>query len=74
MTKTISKCYINWFWQSNDYSTWTFVYTDKYYLIQKGLNELTAKLSCIDDNNNDDAAKVTKWYSVNVIGVSSYGN
>ena len=36
------------------------------------LNELTAKLSCIDNNN--DAAKVTKWYSVNVIGVSSYGN
>ena len=60
---------------ANDYSTWTFIYTDKYYLIQEGLNELTAKLSCIDDNNNDDdAAKVTKWYSVNVIGVSSYGN
>jgi hypothetical protein len=56
----------------NDYSTWTFIYTDKYYLIQEGLNELTAKLSCIDNNNN--AAKVTKWYSVNIVGVSSYGN
>lgn len=55
----------------NDYSTWTFIYTDKYYLIQEGLNELTAKLSCIDNNN---AAKVTKWYSVNIVGVSSYGN
>ena len=59
---------------ANDYSTWTFIYTDKYYLIQEGLNELTAKLSCIDNNNSDDAAKVTKWYSVNVIGLSSYGN
>jgi hypothetical protein len=58
---------------ANDYSTWTFIYTDKYYLIQEGLNELTAKLSCIDDNN-DDVANVTKWYSVNVIGLSSYGN
>ncbi len=57
---------------ANDYSTWTFTYTDKYYLIQKGLNELTAKLSCIDNNNN--AAKVTKWYSVNIVGVSSYVN
>ena len=37
-----------------------------------GINELTAKLSCIDNNNN--AAKVTKWYSVNIVGVSSYGN
>ena len=58
---------------ANGYSTWTFIYTDKYYLIQEGLNELTAKLSCIDDNNND-VANVTKWYSVNVIGLSSYGN
>jgi hypothetical protein len=24
---------------ANDYSTWTFTYTDKYYLIQEGLNE-----------------------------------
>jgi hypothetical protein len=37
------------------------------------LNELTAKLSCIDNNNNDDAAKVTKW-QCHVVGVSSYGN
>jgi hypothetical protein len=57
---------------ANDYSTWTFTYTDKYYLIQDGLNDLTAKLSCIDDNNND-AAKVTKYYSVNVVGVATSG-
>jgi len=57
---------------ANDYSTWTFTYTDKYYLIRDGLNDLTAKLSCNDDDNND-AAKVTKYYSVNVVGVATYG-
>lgn len=55
---------------ANDYSTWTFIYTDKYYLIQEGLNELTVKLSSIDD----DVVIVTKWYSVNVVEVSSYDN
>lgn len=60
---------------ANDYSTWTFIYTDRYYLIHEGLNELTAKLSCIDDDtNNNGAAIVTIWYSLNVVGVSSYGN
>ena len=55
----------------SDYSTWTFTYTDKYYLIVDGLNDLTAKLSCIDNNNN---ATVTKYYSVNVVGVPPYGS
>ena len=59
---------------ANDYSTWTFTYTDKYYLIRDGLNDLTAKLSCSDDDiNNNDAAKVTKYYSVNVVGVPTSG-
>ena len=57
---------------ANDYSTWTFTYTNKYYLIRDGLNDLTAKLSCIDDNNNDTAT-VTKYYSINVVGVATYG-
>src|SRR5829696_624974 len=56
---------------ANDYSTWTFTYTDKYYLIQQRLNDLTAKLYYIDNNN--DAAKVTKYYSVNVVGVATSG-
>jgi len=56
----------------SDYSTWTFTYTDKYYLIQDGLNDLTAKLSCNEDDNNNDPAKVTKYYSVNVIGVPPF--
>jgi hypothetical protein len=50
----------------NDYSTWTFTYTDKYHLITNGTNELTSKLSCISNPSN-----LTKWYSVNVIGVAA---
>jgi hypothetical protein len=50
----------------NDYSSWTFTYTDKYHLITNGTNELTSKLSCISNPSN-----LTKWYSVNVIGVAA---
>jgi hypothetical protein len=53
---------------NNDYSTWTFTYTDKYHLIANGTNNLTSKLSCFDDGNNAPA-NLTKFYSVNVIGV-----
>jgi hypothetical protein len=52
---------------NNDYSTWTFTYTDKYHLIANGTNNLTSKLSCFDDNNAP--ANLTKFYSVNVTGV-----
>jgi F5/8 type C domain len=48
----------------NDYSTWQFTYTEDYQLIQEGVNELTSKLSCLSN-----PANVTKYYSVNVIGV-----
>src|ERR687890_2652935 len=50
----------------DDYSTWTFTFTDKYHLITNGTNELTSKLSCISNPTN-----LTKWYSVNVIGVGT---
>jgi hypothetical protein len=50
----------------NDYSNWTFTYTNKYHLISEGINELTAKLSCINN-----PANVTKYYSVNVTGVAT---
>jgi hypothetical protein len=53
----------------NDYSTWSFTYTDKYHLITNGTNNLTSKLSCF--NNNGAAANITKSYSVNVIGVAA---
>jgi hypothetical protein len=52
-----------------DYSNWTFTYTSKYHLITQGVNELTAKLSCIDNPTN-----VTKYYSVNVTGVAAPTN
>ena len=52
-----------------DYSNWTFTYTSKYHLITQGVNELTAKLSCIDN-----PANVTKYYSVNVTGVAAPTN
>src|SRR5829696_7299778 len=54
----------------NDYSTWTFTYTDDYHLITNGTNNLTSKLSCIDNSNVGSAANLTKSYSVNVIGVA----
>jgi hypothetical protein len=55
----------------NDYSTWTFTYTDDYHLITNGTNNLTSKLSCVgDDSNVGTTANLTKFYSVNVIGVT----
>src|SRR5919108_147464 len=50
----------------NDYSNWTFTYTSKYHIISEGVNELTAKLSCITN-----PANITKYYSVNVTGVAT---
>jgi hypothetical protein len=55
----------------NDYSRWTFTYTDDYHLITNGTNDLTSKLSCIDDSNVGSAANLTKSYSINVIGVAA---
>src|SRR5215217_574256 len=54
----------------DDYSTWTFTYTNNYHLITNGTNNLTSKLSCIDDSNGGSTANLTKSYSVNVIGVN----
>src|SRR5919108_4605263 len=53
----------------NDYSTWTFTYTDKYHLITNGTNNLTSKLSCVNDSTSGTTANLTKSYSVDVIGV-----
>jgi hypothetical protein len=53
----------------NDYSTWNFTYTDDYRLITNGTNDLTSKLSCVDESNGG-TANLTKNYSVNVIGVN----
>jgi hypothetical protein len=53
----------------NDYSTWNFTYTADYHLITNGTNDLTSKLSCVDESNGG-TANLTKNYSVNVIGVN----
>src|SRR5919205_1649145 len=53
----------------NDYSTWNYTYTDKYHLITNGTNELTSKLSCISS-----PANLTKFYSVNLIGIATMTN
>jgi hypothetical protein len=49
----------------NDYSNWTFTYTDNYHLITNGTNELTAKLSCVDNSIP------TAWDTVDVLGIST---
>jgi hypothetical protein len=51
----------------NDYSTWSFTYTPNYYTITNGTNNLTSKLSCLDNSNQ--SINLTKYYSVNVTGV-----
>ena len=52
----------------NDFSQWTFVYTDDYQLITEGANELTAKISCYDGNN---PTPLSEWHSINVTGVTT---
>jgi hypothetical protein len=52
----------------NDFSKWTFTYTQGYQSIKEGANELTAKISCF---NGNDPTPVSKWHSVNITGVTT---
>ena len=52
-----------------DYSNWTFTYTQNYHLIDKGMNELTSKISCYD--NSGDGNVTTKYYSINITGTDN---
>ena len=54
--------------EGNDFSKWTFTYTQGYQLIKEGVNELTAKISCFDSSN---PTPISKWHSVNITGVST---
>jgi hypothetical protein len=69
----------------NDFSKWSFTYTPKYQLIKPGENELTAKITCLNERNpNADAfhlmsasaaplnssPPLSKWHTVNVTGVA----
>ena len=49
----------------DDYSKWTFTYTQGYHLISEGTNELTSKISCYGNLTNNVA---TKFYSVSITG------
>jgi hypothetical protein len=50
----------------NDYSNWTFTYTQNYHLVSEGTNELTSKISCY--GNSGVSNMTSKFYSINVTG------
>jgi hypothetical protein len=50
----------------DDYSKWTFTYTENYHTITKGVNELTSKISCYGNPIN-----LTKHNSINVTGAQA---
>lgn len=52
----------------DDFSSWTFTYTQNYYLIVEGTNELTSKITC---NSDSGISNMTKYYSINVTGSTS---
>lgn len=52
---------------NNDFSNWTFKYTEKYHLIVPGPNELTAKITCLDSSTNKS---ISRWNSINITGVT----
>jgi hypothetical protein len=71
--------------KDNDFSKWSFAYTLKYQLIKQGENELTAKITCLDERDPNTAAlllmstsaapstsspPLSKWHTVNVTGVA----
>lgn len=68
--------------EDNDFSQWTFTYTQDYQLIKLGENELTAKISCSDNGEFDlnpfpaagaqttsSSSPLSEWHTVNVTGV-----
>jgi hypothetical protein len=71
--------------EEDDFSKWSFTYTPKYQLIKQGVNELTAKITCLNERNpNADAfhlmsasaaplnssPPLSKWHTVNVTAVA----
>ena len=68
--------------EDNDFSKWTFKYTQDYQLIKQGENELTAKISCSDNGDFDlnpfpttgaqttsSSSPLSEWHTVNVTAV-----
>ena len=69
--------------EDNDFSQWTFTYTQDYQLIKQGENELTAKITCSDDGEFDlnpfpaagaqttsSSSPLSEWHTINVTGVA----
>ncbi len=54
----------------DDYSKWTFTYSQRYHLISEGTNELT-KISCYSNLTNN---VTTKFYSVSITGSNNITN
>jgi hypothetical protein len=64
--------------EEEDFSKWIFVYTQDYQLIKDGENELTAKISCVDDQTVDlnpfpassppSNSPLSEWHTINVTG------
>jgi len=52
---------------SSDFSKWKYSFTPQYGTINKGMNKITAKISCPDELGPD----LTKFNSVNIIGTSN---
>jgi hypothetical protein len=49
---------------NEDYSKWSYTYTSGYHNIVVGSNELTSKITCLDQAHN----AISKSYSINVTG------
>jgi hypothetical protein len=70
--------------EEEDFSKWTFTYTQDYQLITQGENELTAKISCFNNGESDlnpfpagigagsapPSSPLSEWHTVNVTGVT----
>jgi hypothetical protein len=66
--------------EENDFSKWTFTYTQNYQLIKAGENELTAKITCYDDLNSTDPfptstpvasnSPLSEWHTINVTAIA----
>jgi hypothetical protein len=66
--------------QDNDFSKWTFTYTQDYQPIKPGENELTAKITCSDGGSSGDSlstgnpvasnATLSEWHTINVTGTA----
>lgn len=56
------------------FSQWTLTYTEDYQLIAHGANELTAKISCFDNDGGGATSPLSEWHSVNVTGVAGAGS